>query len=209
MVKIKPNKADQAFKQVEAFEQEHQLKSGILTDKIPGTINKLDSVNHYHVIMIKQRHDSSKKRYVASLTVQTYSKGPAFDKIAKNYAIFGFSSIVILHDPKENKSVEEVVLQGHEITAIEAKVKADQEAEMKRKIAEGIKAGVDKALKAKEEAVKAEKNTDDSAKIMDGDVEVTESNIDEFAKDNKVDVSKASSVDEKLSIVKKFIDKKK
>lgn len=214
MKKIKPNKYDAAVKAAEAFETENQIKAGTLTGQIPAVINEGDGKRHYHVLMIKQRHDAKNKRYIATATPQTFSKGPAFEKIAKNYATHGFSSIIILHDPTKNVDQDKPELKQFEKSAIATQIEKEEEAAKNRRIAERIAEEEKKALDKKEPSSSDGSETgpgnDNDPKTYEfNGNQVTEADIDQFAKDNKVDVSKAKSVDGKLAMVKKFIEDQK
>lgn len=69
---------------------------------------------------------------------------------------------------------------------------------------------VSKAVTAKEAQLDAKNIEVKSEEVLSYDgLTVTEANVEQFAKDNDVDISKAKTAKEKIAIVAKFIGKKK
>ena len=174
-------------------------------------IKEADGKNHYHVLLVKKRHDAKNEKYIVSGTLQTFGKGQAFDKIKKNFGTQGYSAIIILHDPSLNAPETGSDLARHEKSAIERQIEKEEKEAMDKRIAERKKkaiadASVKKAEAIQEEAKKAEKTGPGPKKLMFNDVEVTEENIDDFAKDNEVNLSEAKTPEGKLAIVKKWIE---
>lgn len=213
--KVSCNNYAQALKIAKAYEEANGVKPGTLTDNIPEEINEADGKNHFHVLLVKKRHDAKNQKYIVTGTLQTFGKGPAFDKLKKNFATQGFTTIIIVHDPSQNNEADGT-LKRHEKSAIERQIEAEEKAEMQKRInkrkadalAEAEKAKAKEVEEANKEAEKqaklAEKNK--SQKLEFEGMEVTEENIDQFIQENKIDASEAKTPEGKLAIVKKWID---
>jgi len=211
MGKMKPSKFDLALKQIAAVEKESALKEGSLTSKLPQELELKDCKNHYHVALVKVIHDSKNRRYISSMTVQTFGKGAAISKLEKNYKTLGFSHAIIVHDPTTIQDKGTADLKGFEKNSIASKIRQEEQQKMNKRIDDRIKEEQEKAQKEKakaiEEEVKRTKSSKNTALEFEG-VNITESNVDQFAKDNQVDISSAKSPEGKLALVKKFIESK-
>ena len=217
MSKIATNNYENAFKQAKAYEEASGVKAGTLTGRIPKEINKADGKNHYHVLLVKKRHDAANERYILAGNVQTFGKGPAFDKISKNFKTQGFASLIIVHDPNNNPVEQNTTsdLKQHEKSAIARQIEKEEKEAMDKRIAERTKEAEQKASEAKSDLnpstqAGSEKNPSKpkNDKLTFDGVEITEANVDDFIKDNKVDVKDAKTPEGKLAIVKKFIEGK-
>ena len=191
-----------------AVKQAEAIGKGV-SDKIPEQIKDADK-SVYHVLLVRKQHNPAKKRYDVISSIQTFHKGQAFEKIAKNYARHNFDELIIVHDPTKlaKADAEATTLKAHESKSIDAQIEKEEREAMEKRIAER-KAEAKKTLQANKE-VEAEKEAKDAKPkeptLEFQGLEVTEANVIEFAKDNKIDISKAKSAQGKLAIVKKWVD---
>lgn len=206
---IKTNNCANALKQAKAYEKKNGVAEGNLSDKLKEEILVGDK-NHYHVLLVKKRHDTANQRYLVAGNVQTFGRGLPFEKIKKNFATQGFATLIILHDPTQNKDDDsDSRLKGFEKSAIERQIEKEERDAMNKRIAERKAEAIEKAKAEKQkqaETVGSQQSKKDSPLIFEG-LEITVDNIDQFAKDNKVDLSPAKTDEGKLAIVKNWIDK--
>lgn len=208
MGKVSTSNYQKAFDQAKAFEESKALKEGSLTSRIPKKIDEAEAKNHFHVLLIKNRHDAKNERYISSGNVQTFAKGRAFEKISKNFKNQGFATAIIVHDPNQFSDGNEGDLKLHEKSAIEVQIEKEEKEAMEKRIAERKQKALDKAqeekkakeVKEAEEAAKAQKKA--SAKT---ETEVNAENVDALAKDLKIDISKATTPAGKIAIVQKAL----
>lgn len=208
MGKVSTNNYQKAFDQAKAFEESKALKEGTLTSSIPEQIEEREAKNHYHVMLIKNRHDANNERYVSSANVQTFAKGRAFDKIAKNFNNQGFAAAIIVHDPTQYSDGNDGALKLHEKSAIEVQIEKEEKAAMEKRIADRKQEALDKAqaekkaqeVKDAEEAAKAQKGESfETATVVNAE------NVDALAKEHKIDISKATTPAGKIAIVQKSL----
>lgn len=171
MSKITTNNYVNAFNQAQAYEKLHGVKSGAVTERIPKEINKVDGINHYHVLMVNKRHDAVNERYIVTGNVQTFGKGKPFEKISKNFKNLGFSSLIVIHDPTNNpvENTASVGLKQHEKSVIARRIEKEEEEEknarVKRRLEDAeAKAKAEEEARAKELAEKAKAEEEARAK---------------------------------------------
>lgn len=208
MGKVSTNNYDNAFAQAKAIEEAKALKAGTITRSIPKNIPVAEAKNHYHVLLVKNRHDAKNERYVATANVHTFSKGRAFDKISRNFKNQGFATAIIVHDPTQYKDTTTADLKQHEKSAIEVQIEQEEEEAKNKRIAERKaeaikKAETEKAKQEEEEAKKAAKKQN-----AETGTEVNAQNVDALAKEFNVDVSKATTPEGKIALVNKAVNKK-
>lgn len=203
------------MKTITATNYDNATKEAASIDKdllkiIPAEIKDADK-GVYHVLLVRKKHDPVRKQYLKKGQVQTYHKGKAFEKIAKNYARHDIDDFIIIHDPTQlSKGEIAPSLKAHEKNSIEASIRAEEKKAMEDRIkARTEKAQADKVAEKKQQELDAEKNKPKTRKeLLFKGLPINEANVDDFAKDNQVDISKAKSFEKKLAIVSAWISNK-
>lgn len=92
MKTLQANNLSQAVKELKKIDE-------TLIDKVKTDVKDVDK-KHYHVILVKVIDRPGQAKNKVTVSVQTYNK-PAYEKLKKNFAFQGFTSVILLHDPSQ------------------------------------------------------------------------------------------------------------
>tara|TARA_R110000851_G_scaffold108617_1_gene230039 strand:- start:23178 stop:23774 length:597 start_codon:yes stop_codon:yes gene_type:complete len=129
MKTVKANNFDQAKKELNDLDNS-------LIGKLKDTIKAIER-KFYHVITVRitdQPGQANNKVSVNTIIVND----DKFIKLKRNSAFLGFSKLILLHDPTQDKEEEETVLHVHDKEAIREEARKELQKEYDDKLNEKI-----------------------------------------------------------------------
>ena len=203
MKKIKANNFDNAHAELKAISED--LVKG-LKQKIPHADRK-----HYVVALVKIIDRPGEVKNAVKIDRVCYDKG-RFERMTKNYAVHGYSKMIVLHDPSQLEEDDTVIIPQHVQVKTEAEIRKEVEAENEKVIEQRVKEAL--AEQASQEGKDGEGDGDgpgpdggqgDAPMTVEGSKALNYFQLKEFATANKIDLGKAKAETEIRPLIENWI----